>query len=274
MRREQLAINSVSTRQADLETCLAAYQKAGFANVEFRLVRDYLEKGHSRADARRLLDDFGLSCVGGFETGLVCFGSGKERTANHDRIADNSELLAQLGASTMVVGTDGPSEDMDDPLEPLAETFARMAERIADTGIALCIEFNWSPLVKSLRTAAEVARRTGRDNVGALFDPAHYHCTPSKFEQIDAANASLIKHIHVDDMRDKPGELSNCNADRVLPGQGCLDLPALFGQIERFGYEGYFSIEMFSDELWAMVGGESGGADVSEHDRAVHRLRR
>ena len=94
-------------------------------------------------------------------------------------------------------------------------------------------------------------------NVGVLFDPAHYHCTPTKFDQLNAETIPLIKHVHVDDMRDKPGELSDCNGDRVLPGQGCLDLPTLCGQIETHGYQGYFSIEMFSDELWAMPAGEA-----------------
>jgi sugar phosphate isomerase/epimerase len=58
--------------------------------------------------------------------------------------------------------------------------------------------------------------------------------------------------VHVDDMRDKPAELSNCNSDRVLPGQGILDLRALFGRLEEHGYRGLYSIEMFSEELWAM----------------------
>jgi 2-keto-myo-inositol isomerase len=53
-------------------------------------------------------------------------------------------------------------------------------------------------------------------------------------------------------MRDKPPELSNCNSDRVLPGEGILDLPAILGQIERHGYEGAFSIELFNEDLWAM----------------------
>ena len=30
------------------------------------------------------------------------------------------------------------------------------------------------------------------------------------------------------------------------------DLPALLGRLERHGYEGYFSIELFNEELWAM----------------------
>jgi 4-hydroxyphenylpyruvate dioxygenase len=69
---------------------------------------------------------------------------------------------------------------------------------------------------------------------------------------ITRESVPFIRHVHVDDMRDKPAELSNCNADRVLPGKGHLDLKTLFGAIEGHGYHGYFSIEMFSDELWAM----------------------
>jgi sugar phosphate isomerase/epimerase len=137
-------------------------------------------------------------------------------------------------------------------MDVIAETLGEVADRVKGTGVTLCLEFNWSPVVKSLRTAAEIARRAGRENIGVLFDPAHYHCTPTKFDQLSAANASWVRHVHVDDMSDKPGELSNCNSDRVLPGRGCLDLPALFGALEQHGYAGYFSIEMFSDELWEM----------------------
>ena len=260
MEKSQFAINSVSTIRAGLEECLPAYAAAGFRNVEFPLrhVRDYLDKGHTLADVRRLLDANGLRCVGGFDCAVECFSAGEQRAKNHVRIVENARFLAELGGakqvSVMVVGTDGPPDlaAVPDPIGEMAATFAVLGEAIAGTGVTLCIEFNWSPLVKSLRTAAEIARRSGRDNVGVVFDPAHYYCTPTKFDQLDAANVATIRHVHVDDMRDKPAELSNCNSDRVLPGQGCLDLPALFGQIERHGYAGCFSIELFNEELWAM----------------------
>jgi len=252
VKTSQLAINSVSTRHPDLETALAAYSLAGFEHVEFVLpeVKEWLKQGRSIADLRELLQSHNLSCIGGFETTLHAFSSPEERAANHALHLENARLLEQLGASVMVVGTDGPNEEVADPLGKLAAAFAEVGEAIRDTGVELCIEFNWSPAVKSLRTAVEVARRSGASNVGVLFDPAHYHCTPSKFEQLTRESVPFIKHVHVDDMRDKPGELSNCNSDRVLPGQGCLDLKALFGRLEEFGYTGFFSIEMFSDELW------------------------
>lgn len=256
MKRSQLAINAVSTRHADLEEALSAYAAAGFTNVEFPLgpIKEYLAQGHTVADIRRLLDRYGLRCIGGFECGVEAFSPPEARAQNHALIVENARLLGALGATSMVVGTDGPRADqvVEDPLGELAQAFASVADRIEDTGVTLCLEFNWSPLVKSLRTAVEIAERSGRANVGVLFDPAHYHCTPSKFEQLHAHSVPFIKHVHVDDMRDKPGELSHCNSDRVLPGQGCLDLRALFGQLEKFGYKGFFSIELFNDELWAL----------------------
>ncbi|MDP7633582.1 MAG: sugar phosphate isomerase/epimerase family protein [Candidatus Latescibacteria bacterium] len=256
MKRAQLAINSVSTRTHDLETILAAYEMAGFVHVEFSLkhVYDYLDAGHTSQDVVALLRQHHLDCIGGFETPALCFGAAEQRTQNHDRIVANCQLLAELGGSTLVLGTDGPepSQEAADPVGVIAATFAELGERVQSTGGKLCVEFNWSPIVKSVRTAVEVARRSGADNVGVLFDPAHYHCTPSKLEMLDVDSVPYIGHVHVDDMADKPGELSNCNADRALPGEGCLDLGQIFGRLEQFGYDGYFSIEMFDEELWAM----------------------
>ena len=261
MKKSQLGINSVSTK-GTLEEKLFAYHRAGFTQVEFVLsdVKDYLQRGHSTADVQKLLEENQLSCIGGFECGVEAFSTSEARASNQALLVENAKLLGQLGATTMVVGTDGPPQgstlDAESIIEEIAQAFSVVAKKIAASGVTLCIEFNWSPVVKSLRTAAEIAQRAnelgGVSNVGVLFDPAHYHCTPTKFEELSTENIALIKHVHVDDMADKPGELSNCNSDRVLPGQGILDLPALFGRIESAGYRGNFSIEMFSDELWSL----------------------
>ncbi len=255
MKTSQLAINSVSTVRADLEECLAAYHEAGFTNVEFVLkhVKEYMARGRDIAAVRALLDKYRMHCIGGFEMGVECFSPVEQREENHARIVENAKLLEALGASTMVVGTDGPTgQDGGDIVSTIAREFAQVARQIKPAGVTLCLEFNWSPVVKSLRTAADIARKTRMSNVGVLFDPAHFHCTPTKFDQLNAQNIAAIRHVHVDDMADKPGELSNCNSDRMLPGKGCLDLKAIFGQLERNGYRGYYSIEMFDEKLWQM----------------------
>jgi sugar phosphate isomerase/epimerase len=260
MKRSQLAINSISVR-GTLEGKLEAFSLAGFRGVEFVLsdIKEFLSNGHDIKDVRRLLLRHELVCIGGFEVALAAFDEATAREQNHQRIVDNAKLLSELGASKMVVGTDGPPADSTlgatELMEHLAQSFASIAPRVARFGVELCLEFNWSPIVKTLHTACAVMRRaneiTGLQNMGVLFDPAHYHCTPTKFEHLTPENIALIKHVHVNDMRDIPGELCNCNSDRTLPLQGCLDLRALYGAMENGGYGSWFSIEMFSEELWS-----------------------
>ena len=263
MKISQLAINSVSTRHANLEEALDAYAEAGFKNIEFQLghVKEYLANENSPLDVRALLDARGQRCIGGFEGMVEAFSAPEQRAKNHAATVANARLLSELGGTNLVVGVDGPADlsKATDPIGTLAAALAEIGGQIAPFGVNVLVEFNWSPLVKSFRTAAEIARRSGAANVGVLFDPAHYHCTPTKFEQITAENTATVRHVHVDNMRDKPGELSNCNNDRVLPGDpaGCLDLGALFGALEGHGYDGFFSIEMFSEELWALPAKEA-----------------
>ncbi|MBN1640297.1 MAG: sugar phosphate isomerase/epimerase [Anaerolineae bacterium] len=259
MKRSQLAINSVSTIRANLPDSLAAYHAAGFRNVEFPLhhVRGYLAEGHPLDEVRGLLERYDMRCIGGFDSIVECFSPLEQRERNHARIVQAAEFLAGLGGSTLVVGTDGPAEPLPDSVDEMAAAFASVAAAVEHTGVTLCIEFNWSPLVKTLRMAADIARRSGTVRVGVVFDPAHYYCTPTKFAELNAGNVALIKHVHVDDMRDLHPELSNCNSDRVLPGEGILDLPAILGQIEHHGYQGFFSIELFNEGLWALPAAEA-----------------
>ncbi len=148
------------------------------------------------------------------------------------------------------MGTDGPTQASLEALDTIGDTVAGLADTLEAPDVTIAVEFNWSPVVKTLQSAVRVAERADHPRVGVLFDPAHYYVTPTKFEHLTAETVRWIKHVHLDDMRDKPGELSHCNADRVLPGQGVLDLPAIIARLEGFGYDGRYSIEMFNAELW------------------------
>ncbi|HLV80198.1 MAG TPA: sugar phosphate isomerase/epimerase family protein [Chthonomonadaceae bacterium] len=259
MNLSQIAINSVSTRQSGLEEALQAYAAAGFTNVEFvlPLVKTWLAQGHTVEDARRLLAEHGLRSIGGFESGVQCFGSEEERRANHALVLANVALIDALGGGTLVVGTDGPAQPSFEALDAMAAVFRELARQIEGRGVKIAIEFNWSPFIKSLQSAVLVAEKVGHPQIGVLFDPAHYHCTPSKMEHLDARAVSWIRHVHLDDMRDKPGELSHCNDDRVLPGEGILDLREMLARLERHGYEGFYSIEMFNADLWQLPAAEA-----------------
>jgi len=259
MKRTQIAINSVSTTQQNLEEALAAYAEAGFTNVEFvlPLVKDWIAQGHTLDDVRVLLERHGLRSIGGFQTHVACFAPPDTLHANHDLIRENVRLIHELGGGTLVVGTDGPAQPSVEALDTVVAVFGELLRQIEGLNVTIALEFNWSPLIKSLHSAAYVVKRVNHPQLGILFDPAHYHTTVTKFEHLTAEIVPLIKHVHLNDMSNKPGELSNCNSDRVLPGQGIIDLRAIIDRLEEYDYNGYYSIEMFNPALWQLPAKEA-----------------
>lgn len=249
----QLAINSVSVKADSLEVMLDAFASAGFAQVEFQLpvLKTWLAEGHRLADLQALLDRYQLGFIGGFEAQVLCFADEPKQQANRELQRANAKLVDALGGGTIVVGSDGPAQPRDDDLLVVGRALGELAEELPES-VSMALEFNWSPVVRSVKSAYEVVVAADHPRVGILFDPAHYHCTPSKFEDLTRDVCRRIQHVHVDDMRDKPGDRSQCNADRVLPGEGCLDLPRILNTIEDAGYSGWFSLEMFNADLWAL----------------------
>jgi len=257
MTSDQIAINAITTANATLEKLCAAYAAAGFKNVEFPLgrVKEFLHRGHSARGAKKLLSDHGLRCIGGFETHVACFGGHDDLRKNHELVIANAKLISELGGNILVVGTDGPPDNSAErsfiALDAIGRTLVSLIEKFP-AEVSLAIEFNWSPIVKSLKSAKAVVDAANHPRVGILFDPAHFYCTPSKFDDLTTGTVKKILHVHVDDMREKPGDFSHCNDDRVLPGEGCLDLGALFARIEKLGYRGYFSLELFNADIWKL----------------------
>jgi 2-keto-myo-inositol isomerase len=254
MNEDQIAINSVTTRQRSLEEAAAAYAGAGFRNVEFvlPLLKEWLAGGRTVTDLAELLQSHGLRSIGGFETHLQCVAPDDVRRRSLETLVANARLVEELGGGVMVIGTDGPPRPSMEALDVLAAALRRLMEETEGLRVTIALEFNWSPLVRSLKSAVAVCGKVDHERLGVLFDPAHHYATPTKLEDMTADTVGWIRHVHVDDMRDKPADLSDCNSDRVLPGEGILDLGSIIDRLEAAGYRGYYSIEMFNEDLWAL----------------------
>jgi 4-hydroxyphenylpyruvate dioxygenase len=258
MRTAQLAINSISTRHGSLEEALDAYAGAGFRNVElsFRDVKAWLA-GRPVETFATLLAEHGLRMIGGLEATVACFTSEESIRANRELHCENARLLDAIGGGVITVGTDGPARPSLEALDTVAAALTALAREIEGLDVRIALEFNWSPLIKSLASAALVCEKVNHPQVAVLFDPAHYYTTVTKLEDLTPERVSRVVHVHLDDMRDIPADLSHCNDDRVLPGEGVLDLGALIGALERGGYQGMYAIEMFNKELWQLPAAEA-----------------
>jgi sugar phosphate isomerase/epimerase len=122
---------------------------------------------------------------------------------------------------------------------------AREAER---AGVRIALEpfqreglEDWS-LISTLAEAAELIDEVGSDAVGIQFDVWHLWNSADVLEELPR-HAHLVAGVHVNDWR----EPTRGWADRVLPGEGAADLPAILGVLEDVGWEGFYDLEIFSD---------------------------
>jgi len=144
----------------------------------------------------------------------------------------------------------GPAGDRDpDEARALAVDGLRAVAHEAETaGIRLAVEpfqleglEDWA-LVNTLSEAAALIDEVGSDAVGIEFDVWHLWNTPDLLDEI-ARHAHLIEGVHVNDWR----EPTRGWADRALPGEGIADLPSILGALEAAGWDGFYDLEIFSD---------------------------
>jgi sugar phosphate isomerase/epimerase len=100
---------------------------------------------------------------------------------------------------------------------------------------------SWS-ILNTLGDAAAFVEEVGSDVVGIQLDVWHLWNTPDLLEEIPR-HAHLIAGVHVNDWR----EPTRGWADRVLPGDGEADLPAILGALDDAGWDGFYDLEIFSD---------------------------
>jgi sugar phosphate isomerase/epimerase len=157
--------------------------------------------------------------------------------------------LAPFEPSAVLCFT-GPAGDRD-PDEARAlvvQGLRTIASEAESAGVRLALEpfqregiEEWS-IVNTLGEAAELVAEVGSDVLGIQFDVWHLWNTPELLEEIPR-HAHLLAGVHVNDWR----EPTRGWADRVLPGDGTADLPAILGVLEEVGWDGFYDLEIFSD---------------------------
>lgn len=88
-------------------------------------------------------------------------------------------------------------------------------------------------------------------NVGLLLDAWHWHHAGATTADILAAGKARIVHVHANDAKDQPPEQVRDN-DRVMPGEGVIDLVGFFKTLQKIGYADAVSVEVMGRGLRQM----------------------
>ncbi|MDB4881501.1 MAG: Xylose isomerase protein barrel [Gemmatimonadetes bacterium] len=92
------------------------------------------------------------------------------------------------------------------------------------------------PFVWTLNETLALCEASG-PNVGVTLDAWHWYHSGGTVDDIRAAKASRIVHVHVSDARAMPPEDVRDDM-RLLPGEGVIDLVGFFQALKSIGYQG------------------------------------
>ncbi len=267
----KLAFHQITSGSGnDLAETFKAYADAGWGHFEinFGECQAYIEENGIDALVK-LVEDCGLSCIGATGISFPAFSGEETLEATLKQLKTYARYMEALGCEAIVCGGETPPDfhpraqgssekalvardaEYVTQLEVFAGVIAQAADLVAPHGVKLALEVNWCGLARSIRTMAALVKIVDRDNVGAVWDPAHFFSTPSRLDDIDRLSGKIF-HAHMNDIRECVVEVMDINGDRVIPGKGSLPLREWSEKVAECGYDGWHSVELFSDDVWTM----------------------
>jgi 5-keto-L-gluconate epimerase len=227
--------------KGELESTLAELSGLGFDGVELAIRDPRLVAADELVDMieRHALAVPAISTGQAYtEEGLCLTSASPEvRRAALDRLIGHFALASRLDA-VVIVGLLGTST-LDGQSVERAKAHLVFALRAACSaagahGVRLALEpvnRYESALIRTVGAALEVVEDVEAQNFGLLLDTFHMNIEePSITESIRECGARTF-HFHVAD------------SNRMHPGAGHLDFPALFDELRATGYEGFVSGE-------------------------------
>ena len=264
----KIALHEISSNKAPFEEDLEAYAQAGWTAFEISLDKasKHIQR-HGMDTFAGFVKDSGLKPIACSGHVVKAFSSRDDIRANEEEFARTLDIMDSVGCPVVAFGSDGPADIPTAPdtsekglaerdgvfreqLVRFACQVARLADMAKPRGVAMALEMNWCSLCRSVVTAVEAIELVNRENVGLLFDVAHFACTPSRLADLDLVRGNIVLG-HLNDMRDCPPEVRKVNTDRVIPGDGALPLVEWLGKVEDCGFTGWHSVEIFCSDLWA-----------------------
>lgn len=248
----KFAINQATTMKTDFETDIMTYSKAGFNAIEIWLpkLKEYLVKGGDLVKVKKMLSDNNLKPVGAcYQAGLMLF-AGRSEEEVMKEFFENLEICRQIEIPVLIVPADAVSPVEESHYDKAVSNLRKAGEYAEKYGVKLSVEFlAKSKFIGCLPTAVTLVRKTELKNIGILFDTFHFYCGISKIEDIEIVKGNEILLVHLNDVLEKPREILT-DKHRVLPGRGTIPLKAIIRRLQTAGYDGYYSLELFNDEIW------------------------
>jgi 2-keto-myo-inositol isomerase len=246
-------LNQNTLRTTATEAFLQAARRAEFDAVELTMgkIEPIIEKGVI-SQLKRTIEDNGLrvASINGPENFNLL--AEQEFETLLSRIRKLATVSREIGCNLLVpvpsVRKSNASRQM--IVTQTAQSLKKLSETCGEN-IRLGLEFlgQRECSVNNLETAVEAISLFANRNVGLVVDSFHMHLSGTDFSQLAKIKGDRLFLVHVNDS-EKGDRSKLSDANRVLPGEGVMDLPEFRANLARVGYDSFVSLELFRESYW------------------------
>lgn len=239
--------------ERDLELC----EKYGYDYIEPRTMDgmvQYLEK-HS---IEELAEYFKSHKVKPLAFNTLCFFNNRSSDEFQGVLKELKEMCEwgkAIGCKTVITVPTVDKKLHKDEIHQSAVACLKEMGKIAKSyGMRISVEFLGAPTasINTFADAWKIIEEVNMDNVGITIDCFHFHGMGSQLSDLAKADGKKIFVVHLNDTEDYPIGLLT-DADRLWPGDGCIDLQGIFKTLKEIGWqEDVVSLELFRPEYWDM----------------------
>ncbi|MFL6468963.1 MAG: sugar phosphate isomerase/epimerase family protein [Pyrinomonadaceae bacterium] len=251
----KLAFNGATTMTADLETDIRAAASADYDLIELRSTKlyDYLET-HSVTELKALLDENAIGVLSINTLEHITWRSDEDHAAIKEECAKLSEISAAIGCPYVlsVPGAlrQGPKTDQE-TIEESVQVLNELADIAEPFGIKIGFEFlgEAGNSVQTLDLGSKIVDLVGRESVGNVIDTYHFYTGGSTYDALENLDPKKLFIFHINDAEDLPKDQLN-DSKRLYPGEGILPIAEMKAILDKIGYDGPASVEIFRPEYW------------------------
>ena len=253
-------VSEYTTGQQTFEADLALFQKLGVRNIE--VCEAKLDAGDPHPQIERLLSS-GLK-VSSVQPRLHSLFPDRPRPEpslpreRMKRLAGTAALFGKYfpGSTLVTIPGAAPAGNFQEAYRTAAYEYKELAKVAEQHGVRIALEplnpvlMNVDTFLCTLAHAGRVIEAVDHPSFGLFVDVWHIWEDPAACDLI-TKYASRIYGVHISDWK-----TPRAVGDRYIPGEGEIPLVKLLKAIRQSGYQGAYTLELFSElhlsgSLWA-----------------------
>jgi fructoselysine 3-epimerase len=121
----------------------------------------------------------------------------------------------------------------------LRESLTELLEYAQHRSVRIGIEYEPGLLIERYEELETLIRDMNSDLLGANLDLGHSRVLGEDPEAVIRGLGERIFHIHIEDIQSRKHY-------HLIPGKGDIDFRELFGVLERYGYCGFVTVELYT----------------------------